>query len=174
MSTETPMRRTKRRYAHELYPHAVEGETRPLAVEVPYRYARAVGLDVYGTSWGSVEPPSLAAARISKFSAAARIALLADALAQGLTGDEAWTWADQHDADGMESFYERAAQHGILTDQIKPYPCGPEPDHHFHDGDPMPPFGWRSSVLIETPESACDECTEPIDAATPTTGRTTT
>ena len=27
-------RRTKRRYAHELYPHAEEGETRPLEVEV--------------------------------------------------------------------------------------------------------------------------------------------
>ena len=39
-------RRTIRRYAHEMYPHAEEGETRALAVEVPYLYARAVGLDV--------------------------------------------------------------------------------------------------------------------------------
>lgn len=33
---------TKRKYAHELYPHPAEGEVRPLAVEVPYLYARAV------------------------------------------------------------------------------------------------------------------------------------
>ena len=32
--------RTKRRYAHELYPHAGEYEVRPLAVEVPYLYAQ--------------------------------------------------------------------------------------------------------------------------------------
>ena len=44
-------RRTIRRYAHEMYPHAEEGETRALAVEVPYLYAKAVGLDVWGTGW---------------------------------------------------------------------------------------------------------------------------
>ena len=44
-------RRTKRRYAHELYPHAAEGDIRPLDVEVPYRIARAVGFDVQGTGW---------------------------------------------------------------------------------------------------------------------------
>ena len=44
-------RRTIRRYAHEMYPHAEEGETRALAVEVPYLYAQAVGLNVWGTGW---------------------------------------------------------------------------------------------------------------------------
>ena len=37
-----PVRRTIRRYAHEIYPHGNEGETRDLAVEVPYLYARAI------------------------------------------------------------------------------------------------------------------------------------
>lgn len=52
-------RRTKRRYAHELYPHE-EGTIRPLEVEVPYLYARALGLEIGGTSWLTVEPRSIA------------------------------------------------------------------------------------------------------------------
>lgn len=44
---------TIRKYAHELYPHAAEGEVRPLAVEVPYLYARMVGLSPFDTGWGA-------------------------------------------------------------------------------------------------------------------------
>jgi hypothetical protein len=36
IETPKPERRTKRRYAHELYPHGEEGGTRSLEVEVPY------------------------------------------------------------------------------------------------------------------------------------------
>ena len=43
--------RTKRRYAHELYPHADDFERRPLETEVPYLYARAHGIDIYGTGY---------------------------------------------------------------------------------------------------------------------------
>ena len=46
---EVAKRRTKRRYAHELYPHADEFEVRKLAVEVPYLYARAIGFEIEGT-----------------------------------------------------------------------------------------------------------------------------
>ena len=51
MSQEpAPTRRTKRRYAHELFPHPDECEVRPLAVEVPYLYARAIGATSRRTS----------------------------------------------------------------------------------------------------------------------------
>ena len=35
-------RRTKRRYAFELFPHADEGEVRPLSIDVPYLYGAVV------------------------------------------------------------------------------------------------------------------------------------
>ena len=77
-----PVRRTIRRYAHELYPHGNEGETRDLAVEVPYLYARAVGLDVWGTSWNDRSDVSIERylARTRELVAARRVAFLADAL----------------------------------------------------------------------------------------------
>ena len=54
---------SKRRYAHELYPHAEDWQTRPLTVEVPYLYARAIGYSISGTSWSKVEPPSIGGPR---------------------------------------------------------------------------------------------------------------
>lgn len=153
-------RRTKRRYAHELYPHADEWQARPLSTEVPYLYARFVGHAVHGTGWfAEIGPESVA--RTLAFIDSARIALLADALAQGMTGDEAWTWADQRVTDDMEVAWERAIHHGVPIDRIKPYPCGPEPDHHEHLGAVHPRFGWRESIRIDGAESACDACTEP-------------
>lgn len=156
-----PARRTKRRYAHELYPHAGEWETRPLSLEVLYLYARFVGLEVWGTSWFDVEPRTLAGERTHHFIDAARTALLADALAQGMTGDEAWAWANERMSDEMAVPWERAVHYGVPVDAIKPYPCGPEPDHHDH----YRPYGTgtaREVIRIPGPESECDECTEPI------------
>lgn len=164
----TPARRTKRRYAHELYPHAGETETRPLDVEVPYLWARYVGFNILGTSWHEVEPRSAAGARVQEWRDAGRIAALADALQRGVTGDEAWAWADGLLTDDMEPAWERAC--AVLGDDvirsIKPYPCGPEPAHHYHDGE-RNPRGWTPSILIRIPESVCPECTEPIEALTP-------
>jgi hypothetical protein len=156
-------RRMKRRFAHELYPHPTGGETRPLSVEVPYLYARMVGLDVTDTGWSQVEPRTTAGDRITEYINTARIALLADALEQGKTGDEAWAWADQRVTDDMECAWERAHEVlGIehLRGAIKPYPCGPEPQRHWHYGPPSA-SGTRLTTLIDGTESACDECTEP-------------
>jgi len=90
-------RRTIRRYAHELYPHPAEGETRDLAVEVPYLYARAVGMDTWGTgSLDMLDPDNhpyareLGYARYADLVQARHLALIADALYQGLAGQEAW------------------------------------------------------------------------------------
>lgn len=162
MTEQQTTRRTKRRYAHELYPHAGEWETRPLAVEVPYLYAMMVGLTVQGTGWFTAEPRSLAGERTMHYLNAARIALMADAMAQGLTGDVAWTWANERVTDDMEVAYERADHYGVPLDRIKPYPCGPEPDHHSHYR-PVPGTSWREVLRQDGPESACDECTEPVD-----------
>jgi hypothetical protein len=162
-------RRTKRRYAHELYPHAGEWETRPLAVEVPYSYARAIGFDIHGTGWIDMreEELKLAGQRTHVMQSARIIALLADALHQGLTGEEAWAWADRRswDYEG-EVLWERATHYGVPVEQIKPYPCGPEPEYHDHYGE-ADAHGWRTSTHIDCKESECPECTEEIPAEEP-------
>jgi hypothetical protein len=154
-------RRTKRRYAHELYPHAEEGETRPLSVELPYLYARAQGFETDGTSWFDSErtTPEQRTARTLELLAARRVALLADALAQGMTGDEAWAWADaliwEYDGSGV---WERAEFYGVDPYAIKSYPCGPEPMSHNHYSS-----GTHGIVTsIPMPESECLACTEPV------------
>lgn len=174
MSTEK--RRTKRRYASEIYPHAGEWEVRPLSVEVPYRYAEMAGHSSFDTGWlglvesfpeGSLErrvAAQLTMSRIQLHIHTAELALLADALSQGMTGDEAWSWAMTRVIDDMESAYERAAHYGIPFERIKPYPCGPEPDDHDHKGDPAP--GGRHYVnRVNGKESECPDCTEPVTEA---------
>lgn len=165
MSDTTTRRRTKRRYAHELYPHAAEWQTRPLSVEVPYLYARFVGYGLHGTGWSETDPGARGAAgRVMEYLAAARIALLADALAHGYTGDEAWAWADERVTDDMEVAYERACD--VLTEEvvrsIKPYPCGPTPDNHDHYSA-ADARGWRHVIRVEGAEEDCPDCTEPTD-----------
>lgn len=158
---DRPARRTKRRYAHELYPHAEEFEVRPLTVEVPYLYAMAVGFDVQGTGWFDVEPPRIAGDRTMYLIKSRELALLADALLQGLTGDEAWSWAGERmDYEG-EWVWDRATHYGIDIDTIKPYPCGPEPDHHDHLGEPDS-RGWKVVTRVAGTEADCEECTEVV------------
>ena len=154
-------RRTKRRYAHELYPHE-EGTIRPLAVEVPYLYARALGLEVTGTSWFTVEPRSIAGDRVDRLIGARHIALLADALAQDLVGQEAWDWAESMLSDETgEIIHERAVRHGVDPYAIKPYQCGDEPTHHDHYSEPDS-RGARFVDRVEGRESECDQCTGPV------------
>lgn len=153
-------RRTKRRYAHELYPHGDEWEARPLEIEVPYLYARAIGFDVRGTSWFE-ELGQSSMDRTSLLINARQIALMADTLAQGLTGQEAWAWAESRMDESGEWIYERAQHYGVDPGQIKPYPCGPEPDHHEHD-EPITGSTWLKVHRIQGKESDCPECTEPV------------
>jgi hypothetical protein len=167
MTEQQAERRTKRRYAHELYPMAQEGEVRPLTVEVPALYAAAMGHEVWGTGWfagiRTDEYRQEAADRTVFLIEARQTAFLADALAQGLTGDEAWEWVVEHTADESgELAWERAEQYGVRPQAIKPYPCGPEPDHHDHFTNQDD----RSGIVtrIDGPESACPVCTEPVPA----------
>ena len=156
---EPTARRTKRRYAHELYPHADEWETRELATEVPYLYARAIGFDVWGTGWFD-NPRRDGAERMNQLLDQRRIALLADALHQGKTGQEAWAWADTRMDESGEWIYQQAVHYGVDPDRIKPYECGPEPDHHDHHSAPDS-RGWRTVTRVDGKESECEECTEP-------------
>jgi hypothetical protein len=163
--TETQKRRTKRRYAHELYPFGPDnGETRPLEVEVPVYIARALGLTIDGTSWMEVEPRTVAGDRIGQFLLFSRIAFLADALLQDKVGQEAWDWADlRSNEEADEWLYERAVDYGIDPMLIKPYPCGPEPKHHDHYS-----HGTHGIVTrIPIPESECADCTEPVTDGAP-------
>ena len=158
-------RRTIRRYAHEMYPHAEEGETRALAVEVPYLYARAVGLNVWGTGWDDDKTDAgrdRAILRHIQLVAACRMALVADALLQGMAGQEAWEWADLRAWDEAgEWVYERAMHYGVPVERIKPYPCGPEPDYHDHMASTGDVMGDGIITRIDCPESECPTCTEP-------------
>lgn len=153
-------RRTKRRYAHELYPHGEECVVRSLEVEVPYLYARAIGFEVKGTSWFE-ERGRAAVDRTNQLIDARHIALLADAMHQGLTGQEAWAWAETRMDESGEWIYGRAAHYGVKPELIKPYACGPEPDHHDHD-EPIEGQKWLRVHRIQGKESECPDCTEPI------------
>jgi hypothetical protein len=155
-------RRTKRRYAHELYPHPEEGEPRDLAIEVPYLIAHANGLTIHGTGWMQAEPRTAAGDRVALYLHRAHLALLADAIHQGLVGQEAWDWADQRctgDSVG-EWLWERAEHYGVDPHAIKPYPCGPEPIDHEHYSHGT--YGVVTKIPLR--ESECADCTEPIEA----------
>lgn len=158
-------RRTKRRYAHELYPQAMEGEVRPLAVEVPALYALALGHEVWGTGWfRSIRGDGHrqeAADRTLLLVEARQVAFLADALAQGLTGDDAWEWVVEHAAEESgELVWDRAVHYGVRPQAIKPYPCGPVPTHHDHYADQDDRSG--TVTRIDGPEDTCLMCTEPV------------
>lgn len=155
----TPARRTKRRYAHELYPHAEEWQVRALEVEAPYLYARAIGFDMWGTGWFSAEPKERNG-RTYDLINSQQIALMADAMHQGLTGQEAWAWASERMTDDGSWVYERAMHYGVDPDQIKPYPCGPTPQHHEHSTPSGK--GWSTITRVPGLEDDCEECTEPI------------
>lgn len=90
-TSPTPARRTIRRYAHELYPHADDFERRPLETEVPYLYARAHGIDIYGTGYAmcftDMDARREFQNRVMIMLHARAVALLADALYQGLAGE---------------------------------------------------------------------------------------
>lgn len=154
-------RRTKRRYAHELYPHADEYEVRPLADEVPYRYAISVGLTTWGTGWIDTDP-QVRAIRIEELVAAREIALVADALHQGMAGDEAWAWAQERMSDDDESIYDRAVHYGVDVARIKPYPCGETPKYHNHMASTGDVMGVGILTRIDVPEDECETCTEEV------------
>lgn len=157
--------RTKRRYAHELYPHPEEGEVRPLSVEVPYLYARAAGSTPKGTGWHKAPwktdewAKTASHHHILLLIEARHKALLADALLQGMAGDEAWAWAEQRMDEAGEWIYERATHYGVDPKRIKPYPCGPDPDYHDHESEPDA-RGWSTVTRVEGRESECPDCTE--------------
>lgn len=164
------MSRTKRRYAHELYPHPDEFEVRPLAVEVPYLYALAIGLELDGTGWFDAPRQADAWAkeatncRVARLIDARRRALLADALLQGMTGDAAYGWAAPRlDPDGGW-VYGRADHYGVPVERIKPYPCGPEPDRHDHMASTGDVMGNGIITCVPGKESECPKCCEPADA----------
>lgn len=164
MTENNTGRRTIRRYAHELYPHAADGETRSLAVEVPYLYARAAGLEVWDTGWFAAESAE-SGSRTMNLIDARRIALLADAMHQGLTGDEAWAWADEYAWDEAgEMVDDRALRYGVPTNDIRPYLCGPTPTRHRHYS--AMDRGFQHVTYINGTEEACFYCTEPIDTTT--------
>lgn len=112
---------TEQKYAHEIYPQAKGYEVRPLEVEVPCLYARALGLELGVTLDHS--DLGLIVERINYMISSREVAFLADALHQGMTGIEAWTWAQRRaDDETGEWVWERAVHYGVDPAVIKPYP----------------------------------------------------
>lgn len=158
---DKPERRTKRRFAYELYPNAAEDGTRPLSVEVPHLYARALGFEVHGTGWFDVDR-EISGARTMLLIEARQIAFLADALLQGMAGDEAWAWAQEYLSDETgELCFDRAEHYGVDPYRIKPYPCGAAPSPHEHLGEPDS-RQMRLVTYAPGAEDDCEECTEAI------------
>lgn len=116
---------TEKKFAHEIAPSPPEtGGTLDEALK--HHYARAIGLDIADTDWVNA-PPKVAGLRTMLLCETRLVAILLDALHQGMTGDEAWEWAwvraAQPEAEWARA---RAEVNGIDPDLIKPYPCGPE------------------------------------------------
>ena len=169
-------RRTIRRYAHELYPHPGEWEVQPLAEAVPYLYARAIGHEVWGTDWhdlgstaesrrdgdGNFRPEfRLAWERTNQLILTRSAALHADALLQGLAGEEAWRWAEERANDEAgEWVSERAVHYGVPVEQIKPYPVLSESPTHSHYSSSGNVIGHGVVTRVDMPESECSDCTE--------------
>jgi hypothetical protein len=159
--------RTKRRYAHELYPHpADEWLIRPLAEEVPYLYAQALGLQTWNIGWTqdkTAEGMRRGMDRVMLSIAASQRALIADALLSGLSGDAAWSWAEERcHADTVgEWLWERATKFGINPAVIKPYPLRDELAHHDHMASTGDSMGHGLVTRIECRESECADCCEP-------------
>ncbi len=164
--------RTKRKYAHELYPNPDEFEVQPLHEAVPYLYAVALGWEVWETGWfdlfpgdaekGSVDYQARAIAttgRTMLLIHARQRALHADALLQGFDGAEAWEWAESRMDDEGGWIWDRAKHYGVPIALIKPYPCGPDRSFHRHFAN----METRSGVIehVPGPESECEECCEP-------------
>ena len=116
-----PVRRTIRRYAHEIYPHGSEGETRDLAVEVPYLYAQAIGLDVWGTSWNERSAMGIERylARTRELIAARREALV-DLIERGAALSD--LEAAGHRAPGVEQALRRAGRPDLWAAHRTPQP----------------------------------------------------
>ncbi|WP_394254732.1 hypothetical protein [Pseudoclavibacter helvolus] len=158
-------RRTKRRFAHELYPHGGEMEVRPLAVDVPYLMARALGLNTWHTGWRLASSTEYSD-RVHQLVEARMLAFVADALLQGMAGDKAWAWASEMgDEESGELLYDRAVHYGVEPGRIKPYPCGPIPQTHDHYSSTGDSSGHGTGARIEGPEEACEVCTEPLALA---------
>lgn len=158
--------RTIRRFAHELYPPAGEWEVRPLEMEVPYLLARVIGLSTWGTGFLDAEPREQLA-RIEELLLTTQLALLADALHQRLTGDEAWRYAEVG-CDGQaanEKAYERAEHYGIPIGRIKPYSIGPELTTHDHMSSTGDVTGSGLVTVIDMPEDQCPTCCEPEEVS---------
>ena len=158
--------RTIRRFAHELYPPAEEWEVRPLEIEVPYLYAQFVGINTWGTNFYNADAHDQIR-RVQELTQITETALLADALHQGLTGDEAWRYA-QAGGDGQaanEKAYERAEHYGIPIGRIKPYSIGPELTTHDHKSSTGDITGSGLVTVIDMPEDQCPTCCEPEEDA---------
>jgi hypothetical protein len=162
-----PAMQTKRRYASELYPYPAEDEVRPLTVEVPHLYALAIGMDFDGTDWfdlhrsGNEVSRRAANDRTMLLIHARGKALIADALLQGMAGEEAWRWAaERNNPEGGEAVWERAKHYGVDALAIKPFLCMDEPNYHDHMDEPDA-RGWRTVHRVEGRESECVECCEP-------------
>lgn len=104
------------KYAHEVIPHPKEGEAAPLETLVRYHYAQAEAwIKSFSAAIGAGDyGPNGADFTLASFMGHMHRALLFDALAQGLTGQEAADWAStRNHSESAEWIWERAEVYGL-------------------------------------------------------------
>lgn len=100
-------------FAHELYPPFKAGEHPPLSAQVPWLYARAVGLSSGG--WQGK-------ARMRQRQDAAFVAILADMRLRGVDERDALRWASDFSTAKRQEFVRlRAKAYGVPVEQIRTY-----------------------------------------------------
>jgi hypothetical protein len=104
------------KYAHEIARHPGEGEAFPLDDLARYHYAQA---HAWYLAMDGGSDFSLA---LTKYLGHSHLALLHDALAQGLSGQVAADWASvRHHSESAELVWERAVIYGLDPTEIRPY-----------------------------------------------------
>lgn len=110
-----------KRYAHAIAPHPEEGQATPLRELVRYHYAHATAWHLAFSEVIDDPGPRLDLA-LSQYMSHIHSAFLYDALAQGLSGQDAADWASTRShGESAEWIYERAEVYDLDPDEVLPY-----------------------------------------------------
>lgn len=112
---------TPLQYAHQIVPHPEDGEAAPLTELVRYHYAQAIAWHLAFAEAVAADPGGIDFP-LSQYIGHAHLALLHDALAQGLIGQESADWAStRNDSESCEWIWERGVACGLNPDEIRAY-----------------------------------------------------
>lgn len=113
---------TDLKYAHDIEPHPEEGEAVPLETLARYHYAQAQAWHLaFADAIGTDGMPA-ADFPLSQYLGHSHRALIFDALAQGLNGQEVANWSStRNHSESAEWIWERGVVYGLNPEEIRPY-----------------------------------------------------